>query len=163
VARSFAGDKKQMVPLLKAALKHKGTSVLDIISPCVTFNDFEGSTKGWDWAKEHEEPLHELGFVPRLAEIEVEQKPRQPTRPQRRRVWRPPLTPSGSWATGARPRGCPPRPGEGPRPGDESLPALLYAPPRRKASGPPRTRPGPRLPRLPNEALRPPRAALETI
>ena len=74
VARSFAGDKKQMVPLLKAALKHKGTSVLDIISPCVTFNDFDGSTKSWDWAKEHEEPLHELGFVPRLPEIEVEQK-----------------------------------------------------------------------------------------
>src|SRR6516162_10673920 len=45
VARSFAGDKKQMVPLLKAALTHKGTSVLDIISPCVTFNDFDGSTK----------------------------------------------------------------------------------------------------------------------
>ena len=64
VARSFAGDKKQMVPLLKAALKHKGTSVLDIISPCVTFNDFDGSTKSWDWAKEHEEPLHEVGLRP---------------------------------------------------------------------------------------------------
>ena len=62
VARSFAGDKKQMVPLLKAALKHKGPSVLDIISPCVTFNDFDGSTKSWDWAKEHEEPLHEVGL-----------------------------------------------------------------------------------------------------
>ena len=61
--RSFAGDKKQMVPLIKAALKHKGTSVLDIISPCVTFNDFDGSTKSWDWAKEHEEPLHDVSFV----------------------------------------------------------------------------------------------------
>ena len=48
--------------------------MLDIISPCVTFNDFDGSTKGWEWAKEHEEPLHEIGFVPRLPEIEVEQK-----------------------------------------------------------------------------------------
>ncbi len=90
VARSFAGDKKQMVPLLKAALKHKGTSVLDIISPCVTFNDFDGSTKGWEWAKEHEEPLHEVGFVPRLPEIEVEQKPGQPTRVQLH---------DGSWIT----------------------------------------------------------------
>jgi 2-oxoglutarate ferredoxin oxidoreductase subunit beta len=90
VARSFAGDKKQMVPLLKAALKHKGTSVLDIISPCVTFNDFDGSTKSWDWAKEHEEPLHEVGFVPRLPEIEVEQKAGQPTRVQLH---------DGSWIT----------------------------------------------------------------
>ena len=90
VARSFAGDKKQMVPLLKAALKHKGTSVLDIISPCVTFNDFDGSTKSWDWAKEHEEPLHELGFVPRLPEIEVEQKAGQATRVQLH---------DGSWIT----------------------------------------------------------------
>jgi 2-oxoglutarate ferredoxin oxidoreductase subunit beta len=80
VARSFAGDKKQLVPLLKAALKHKGTAFLDIVSPCVTFNDFEGSTKSWDWAKEHEEPLHEVGFVPRMSEIEVEQTPGQSTR-----------------------------------------------------------------------------------
>ncbi|MFI5456710.1 MAG: 2-oxoacid:ferredoxin oxidoreductase subunit beta [Isosphaerales bacterium] len=90
VARSFAGDKKQMVPLLKAALKHKGTSVLDIISPCVTFNDFDGSTKSWDWAKEHEEPLHEVGFVPRLSEIEVEQKPGESIRVQLH---------DGSWIT----------------------------------------------------------------
>jgi 2-oxoglutarate ferredoxin oxidoreductase subunit beta len=90
VARSFAGDKKQMVPLLKAALKHRGTSVFDIISPCVTFNDFDGSTKSWDWAKEHEEPLHEVGFVPRLPEIEVEQKEGQTTRVQLH---------DGSWIT----------------------------------------------------------------
>ena len=90
VARSFAGDKKQMVPMLKAALKHKGTAVLDIISPCVTFNDFDGSTKSWDWAKEHEEPLHEVGYVPRLPEIEVEQKAGQATRVQLH---------DGSWIT----------------------------------------------------------------
>ena len=90
VARSFAGDKKQMVPMLKAALKHKGTAFLDIISPCVTFNDFDGSTKSWDWAKEHEEPLQELGFVPRLPEIEVEQKAGQATRVQLH---------DGSWIT----------------------------------------------------------------
>jgi 2-oxoglutarate ferredoxin oxidoreductase subunit beta len=82
VARSFAGDKKQLVPLLKAALNHRGLSVLDIISPCVTFNDFSSSTKSWDWAREHEEPLHEVGFVPRLPEIEVEQKAGESTRVQ---------------------------------------------------------------------------------
>ena len=90
VARSFAGDKKQLVPLLKAALKHKGTALLDIVSPCVTFNDFDGSTKSWDWAKEHEEPLQEVGFVPRLPEIEIEQKAGQSTRVQLH---------DGSWIT----------------------------------------------------------------
>lgn len=90
VARSFAGDKKQLLPLLKAALRHKGTAVLDIISPCVTFNDFTSSTKGWDWAKEHEEPLQEVGFVRRLPEIEVEQKEGESTRVQMH---------DGSWIT----------------------------------------------------------------
>jgi 2-oxoglutarate ferredoxin oxidoreductase subunit beta len=80
VARSFAGDKKQLVPLLKAALKHRGTSVLVVISPCVTFNDFSTSTKSWDWARDHERPLQELGFVPRLPEIEIEQKEGETTR-----------------------------------------------------------------------------------
>ena len=51
VARSFAGDRKQLLPLLKAALRHDGTSFLDVISPCVTFNDFASSTKSWDWAR----------------------------------------------------------------------------------------------------------------
>jgi 2-oxoglutarate ferredoxin oxidoreductase subunit beta len=82
VARSFAGDKKQLVPLLKAALRHRGMAFLDIVSPCVTFNDFASSTKGWEWARDHEEPLHEVGFVPRLPEIEVEQKPGETTRVQ---------------------------------------------------------------------------------
>lgn len=82
VARSFAGDKKQLMPLLKAALAHQGTAVLDIISPCVTFNDFPSSTKSWEWAREHERPLQELGFVPRLPEIEIEQSPGETTRVQ---------------------------------------------------------------------------------
>ncbi len=90
VARSFAGDRKQLLPLLKGALRHKGTAVLDIISPCVTFNDFDGSTKSWDWAKEHETPLQEIGFVPRLPEIEVEQKAGESTRVQLH---------DGSWIT----------------------------------------------------------------
>ena len=80
VARSFAGDKKQLVPLLKAALKHRGLAFLDVISPCVTFNDFASSTKSWEWARDHEQPLQELGFVPRLPEITVEQKEGEPTR-----------------------------------------------------------------------------------
>ena len=70
----------------------RGSSVLDIISPCVTFNDFAGSTKSWDWAKEHEEPLQEVGFVRRLPEIEVEQKAGEtdPRPAPRRLVDRPP-------------------------------------------------------------------------
>ena len=80
VARSFAGDRKQLLPLLKGALRHRGTAVLDIISPCVTFNDFSTSTKSWDWAKSHEEPLQEIGFVRRLPEIEVEQEAGTTTR-----------------------------------------------------------------------------------
>ena len=80
VARSFAGDKKQLIPLLKAALNHRGLAFIDIVSPCVTFNDFSSSTKSWEWARDHEEPLHEVGFVPRLPEIEVEQQPGELTR-----------------------------------------------------------------------------------
>src|SRR3954470_17231422 len=79
VARSFAGDRKQLLPLIEGALKHRGTAVLDIISPCVTFNDHPSSTKSWDWAMEHEERLQEIGFVRRLEEIEVEQRPGQTT------------------------------------------------------------------------------------
>ncbi|MGO9601310.1 MAG: 2-oxoacid:ferredoxin oxidoreductase subunit beta [Isosphaeraceae bacterium] len=80
VARSFAGDKKQLVPLLKAALVHKGTAFLDIVSPCVTFNDFEGSTKSWDWAKSHEEPHQAVEFLSHVPEIEVEQRAGAATR-----------------------------------------------------------------------------------
>jgi len=72
VARSFAGDPKQLVALLEGALSHKGTAVLDIISPCVTFNNHPGSTKSYTWGKEHEELLHEVGFVPYFDQIEVD-------------------------------------------------------------------------------------------
>ncbi|RUL89163.1 2-oxoacid:ferredoxin oxidoreductase subunit beta [Tautonia sociabilis] len=80
VARSFAGDRKQLGTLLRAALAHRGMAFLDIISPCVTFNDFPESHKGWDWAKAHEEPLQELGFVPHFEPIEVEQVEGEATR-----------------------------------------------------------------------------------
>jgi 2-oxoglutarate ferredoxin oxidoreductase subunit beta len=72
VARSFSGDKKQLQAILKAAIAHKGLAVIDVISPCVTFNDHEGSTKSYSYMKDHEEPLHELDFVPGFEDISVE-------------------------------------------------------------------------------------------
>jgi 2-oxoglutarate ferredoxin oxidoreductase subunit beta len=72
VGRSFSGDKKQLLSMLKAAIAHKGTVMLDVISPCVTFNDHEGSTKSYKFMQEHDEPINELGFVPSFEEIDVE-------------------------------------------------------------------------------------------
>jgi len=72
VARSFSGDKKQLQAILKAAIAHQGLSVIDVISPCVTFNDHEGSTKSYSYIKDHEEALHELDFVPYFEDIAVE-------------------------------------------------------------------------------------------
>src|SRR5947209_16479196 len=72
VGRSFSGDKKQLHNMLKAAIAHKGTVLLDVISPCVTFNDHEGSTKSYKYIKDHEEPIHEVGFVPFFEDIAVE-------------------------------------------------------------------------------------------
>jgi 2-oxoglutarate/2-oxoacid ferredoxin oxidoreductase subunit beta len=64
VARSFAGDPKQLLALIKGAIGHKGMAFLDVLSPCVTFNNHEGSTKSYRYLKEAEERLHEIGFVP---------------------------------------------------------------------------------------------------
>ena len=72
VARSFAGDPKQVKELIKAALAHKGIAVLDIISPCVTFNNKDESVHSYAWGKEHEVALHELSFVPPAEEIMVD-------------------------------------------------------------------------------------------
>ena len=72
VARSFAGDPKQVKELIKAALSHGGISVLDIISPCVTFNNQDTAMHSYTWGKEHEVALHELSYVPRAEEIMVE-------------------------------------------------------------------------------------------
>jgi 2-oxoglutarate ferredoxin oxidoreductase subunit beta len=72
VARSFSGDKKQLQAMLKAAIAHNGLTVIDVISPCVTFNDHAGSTKSYSYMKEHEEMLHELDFVPHFEDISVE-------------------------------------------------------------------------------------------
>ena len=72
VARSFSGDKKQLQTLLKAAIVHNGLSVIDVVSPCVTFNDHDGSTKSYSYMKDHEEPLHALDFVPFYEDISVD-------------------------------------------------------------------------------------------
>src|SRR5207244_10607967 len=72
VARSFSGDKRQLQALLKAAIAHDGLSVIDVISPCVTFNDHQGSTKSYGYMKEHESILHELDFVPHFEDIAVD-------------------------------------------------------------------------------------------
>ena len=75
VARGFAGDPKQMVNILKGAIAHNGTAVIDVVSPCVTFNNHEGSTKSYPYAKEHDELLHQIGFVQSYEQIEVEYEP----------------------------------------------------------------------------------------
>ncbi|MEX0879887.1 MAG: 2-oxoacid:ferredoxin oxidoreductase subunit beta [Thermoanaerobaculia bacterium] len=75
VARSFSGDMKQLVALLKGALAHRGTALLDVISPCVTFNNHDSSTKSYKWAKEHEIPIQEIGFIPFYEEISVDYEP----------------------------------------------------------------------------------------
>ena len=75
VARSFSGDKRQLSAILKAALSHRGTAMLDVLSPCVTFNDHEGSTKSYAYAKEHDDPLEELDFVPFFEDIAIEYEP----------------------------------------------------------------------------------------
>jgi 2-oxoglutarate ferredoxin oxidoreductase subunit beta len=75
VARSFSGDKKQLLSLLKAALSHRGSVMLDVLSPCVTFNDHDGSTKSYSYVKDHEEPLSEISFVPFFEDISVDYEP----------------------------------------------------------------------------------------
>lgn len=72
VARSFSGDKRQLSTILKACISHRGLAVVDVISPCVTFNDHEGSTKSYAFVKDHEIALQELDYIPFFAEIELE-------------------------------------------------------------------------------------------
>ncbi len=75
VARGFAGDPKQMINILKGAIAHNGLAVIDVVSPCVTFNNHDGSTKGYSYAKEHDELLHQIGFVQSYEQIEIEMEP----------------------------------------------------------------------------------------
>ena len=72
VARSFSGDRKQLAPLIQGALAHKGSAILDVISPCVTFNNHEGSTKSLKYVKEHLDPIHDVDFIPPYENIEVD-------------------------------------------------------------------------------------------
>lgn len=69
VARSFSGDKAQLVPILKAGLRHQGFAFVDVISPCVTFNDHEGSTKSYRFTREHSREVAPVDFVPLQSEI----------------------------------------------------------------------------------------------
>jgi 2-oxoglutarate ferredoxin oxidoreductase subunit beta len=75
VARSFSGDKKQLVPLIKAAIAHQGPAILDVISPCVTFNNHAGSTKSFDFVRDHNEAVNKLDFVPAREEITIDYEP----------------------------------------------------------------------------------------
>jgi 2-oxoglutarate ferredoxin oxidoreductase subunit beta len=75
VARSFSGDSKQLKAILKAALSHRGTAMIDVISPCVTFNDHVGSTRSYSYVKEHGESLSDVSFVPYFEDITIDYDP----------------------------------------------------------------------------------------
>lgn len=75
IARSFSGDKGQLVPLLKAAIEHQGAAFLDVISPCVAFNNHPGSTKSYDYVREHNEVLNRLDFIPHREPITADYQP----------------------------------------------------------------------------------------
>jgi 2-oxoglutarate/2-oxoacid ferredoxin oxidoreductase subunit beta len=69
VGRSFSGDKQQLVPLIKAAMEHQGAAFIDVISPCVAFNNHAGSTKSYDYIREHNEAVNRLDFISHRNEI----------------------------------------------------------------------------------------------
>ncbi len=71
VGRSFSGDKQQLVPLIRAAIEHQGAAFIDVISPCVAFNNHAGSTKSYDYIREHNEAVNFLDFIPKRDEITV--------------------------------------------------------------------------------------------
>jgi 2-oxoglutarate ferredoxin oxidoreductase subunit beta len=75
VGRSFSGDKTQLVPLIKGALSHKGTAILDVISPCVAFNNHVGSTKSFDYVREHNEAVNRMDVITPRAPITAEYAP----------------------------------------------------------------------------------------
>jgi len=75
VARSFSGDKAQLVPLIKGALAHRGAALLDVISPCVAFNNHAGSTKSYDYVREHNDAVNRLDFMPHREAIGADYAP----------------------------------------------------------------------------------------
>jgi 2-oxoglutarate ferredoxin oxidoreductase subunit beta len=72
VARGFSGDKAQLVPLIQAGMRHRGFALIDVLSPCVTFNDHEGSTKSYTFTREHYHAAIEADYVPPAQEISVD-------------------------------------------------------------------------------------------
>jgi 2-oxoglutarate ferredoxin oxidoreductase subunit beta len=74
IARSFAGNPKQVKELIKAAIAHRGIAVLDIISPCVTFNNQENAYHSYAWGKDHEAPLHDISYIAPRNEIILEEE-----------------------------------------------------------------------------------------
>jgi len=74
VARSFSGDKEQLVPLIQAAMAHKGFALIDCISPCVTFNNHAESTKGFDYVRAHNQAMNSADFIPAKSEITTKYK-----------------------------------------------------------------------------------------
>jgi 2-oxoglutarate/2-oxoacid ferredoxin oxidoreductase subunit beta len=75
VARSFSGDKTQLLPIIKAAIEHEGAAFIDVISPCVAFNNHAGSTKSFDYVREHNEAVNRLDFITGRAPIKVDYAP----------------------------------------------------------------------------------------
>lgn len=75
VARSFAGDARQVRELIKAAFNVHGSAVIDVISPCVTFNNHDRSTKSYTYGKTHETPIHDISFIPHYDEVTVDYEP----------------------------------------------------------------------------------------
>jgi 2-oxoglutarate ferredoxin oxidoreductase subunit beta len=75
VARSFSGDKAQLVPMIKAAIRHHGAALIDCLSPCVAFNNHEGSTKSFDYVREHNEAVNRLDIIPEREEISADYAP----------------------------------------------------------------------------------------
>jgi 2-oxoglutarate ferredoxin oxidoreductase subunit beta len=75
VARSFSGDKQQLVPLLKAAIAHQGSAIIDVVSPCVQFNNNPQSTKSYEFVREHNEAVNRLDFIEPRAEITADYEP----------------------------------------------------------------------------------------
>jgi 2-oxoglutarate ferredoxin oxidoreductase subunit beta len=75
VARSFSGDKEQLVPLIKAAMSHRGFALIDVISPCVTFNNTTASTKSYEFVRDHAEATGTVDFVPMRQEITTSSRP----------------------------------------------------------------------------------------
>jgi len=75
VARSFSGDRAQLVPLIKGAIEHRGAAFIDVISPCVAFNNHPGSTKSFDYVREHNEAVNRLDFITPRARIKVDYEP----------------------------------------------------------------------------------------